>query len=64
MSKKSVACGVLLLLHNPALAQVNAPEPEEIPESVTVPQTEEEAIANATNDDNGRIVNGYRAHAG
>jgi secreted trypsin-like serine protease len=64
MSKKSVACGVLLLLHNPALAQVSAPEPEEIPESVTVPQTEEEAIANATNDDNGRIVNGYRAPAG
>jgi secreted trypsin-like serine protease len=64
MAKKLAACAALLLSHYPALAQVSTPEPEEIPESVTPPQTEEEIAAGEVSDDNGRIVNGYRAPGG
>lgn len=49
---------------NPAFAQDTAPPPEEIPDSVTPTENANEVATEAATDDDGRIVNGYRALGG
>jgi hypothetical protein len=60
---KTLAALILFAL-TPAIAEDAAPAPEEIPESVTPPETGAEAADDAEPDNDGRIVNGDRAPGG
>jgi secreted trypsin-like serine protease len=55
---------LILAAFTPAMAQDAAPAPEEIPESVTAPETETDAADDGEPDNDGRIVNGERANDG
>jgi secreted trypsin-like serine protease len=60
---KTIAALILVALA-PAIAQDAAPAPEEIPESVTPPESEAAAGDDEEPDNDGRIVNGERANDG
>lgn len=49
---------------SPAYGQDSAPAPEEVPDSVTPPESASEVAAAEASDEDGRIVNGYRALGG